>query len=351
MQSGATPVGSRRRRAALKISQNIPFEQLPYQCFQEARKILQVDRQTKLRQIEVQRARIERLAAQPVSAPGATTMKETRLASMRRHLEQLKILADINDPLVKKRYEDGDGDLNKPIYRHLAERKFRALRRAILVQRIEQMHLVPDLLQTMNITADMHLRFTRNQIAPGAFVPSVVSEHPPRLNVHVYDRGERLVTVAVLDPDVPNVNTDAFDTRVHYLASNISISPTATFINLQKILDDNQLAYPWLSPHAQKGSPYHRLAIFILEQGKDHTIDVSAVKSARPERLGFNLQGFVHKHKLKPIGAYLFRTIWDEGTDAVMRRAGIEGVEEELKRKRVEPLPYKWKPSMGKKYR
>jgi len=31
---------------------------------------------------------------------------------MRRHLEYLKVQADINDPLVKKRFEDGEGTHN-----------------------------------------------------------------------------------------------------------------------------------------------------------------------------------------------------------------------------------------------
>lgn len=103
-----TPIGSRRRRAALQSSQQIPFEQLPYQCFQEARRILQEGRQEKLEQIRAQRDRIVRLKAQSV-APEDEASKEHRLASMRRSLEELRILADINDPLVKKRFEDGKG--------------------------------------------------------------------------------------------------------------------------------------------------------------------------------------------------------------------------------------------------
>lgn len=38
-------VGSRRRRQAIKSSGTVPFEQLPYQCFQEARKVMQQDRE------------------------------------------------------------------------------------------------------------------------------------------------------------------------------------------------------------------------------------------------------------------------------------------------------------------
>lgn len=109
MRQGVKPIGSRRRRAALQSSDNIPFEQLPYQCFQEARKVLQADREEKLAAIEKERARISHLVQQDAaSIKGGETQKQLRLDSMRRHLEQLKILADINDPLIKKRFEDGE---------------------------------------------------------------------------------------------------------------------------------------------------------------------------------------------------------------------------------------------------
>ena len=110
MKHGIMPIGSRRRRAAIQSSSNIPFEQLPYQCFQEARTVLKADREEKLKEIEVERGRIERLLAQDVSTiPGGEVQRKNRLEGMRKHLEHLKILADINDPMIKKRFEDGDG--------------------------------------------------------------------------------------------------------------------------------------------------------------------------------------------------------------------------------------------------
>jgi len=92
---------------------NIPFTQLPYQCFQEARKILQADREEKLKEIETQRARITRLELTDAEQAGDEVRKQTRLRSMRIRLEKLKIMADINDPLVKKRFEDGLGTLHR----------------------------------------------------------------------------------------------------------------------------------------------------------------------------------------------------------------------------------------------
>jgi large subunit ribosomal protein L35 len=109
-QGGTPPVGSRRRRMALLTSQNIPFEQLPYQCFQEARKILAADREEKIAQIAKEVEKIRRLEALDADkVNGGEKGKQQRIAMMRMEVEKLKILADINDPLVKRRFEDGLG--------------------------------------------------------------------------------------------------------------------------------------------------------------------------------------------------------------------------------------------------
>jgi large subunit ribosomal protein L35 len=110
------PVGSRRRRAALRRSTiqkatEVPFEQLPYQCFQEARKFLLEDRQEKIKEIETQQKRMKTVMEQDSQVSGGPAAKETRLRSMRKHLNELIILADINDPVVKRKFEDGQGRL------------------------------------------------------------------------------------------------------------------------------------------------------------------------------------------------------------------------------------------------
>jgi len=111
MRSGTPPVGSRRRRAALRTSENMPFEQLPYQCFQEARQILQEDRQEKLEALAKELAKIKRLEEMPADqVPGGQRKKDLRLKSLRKYVEELKILVDINDPVVKRRFEDGMGE-------------------------------------------------------------------------------------------------------------------------------------------------------------------------------------------------------------------------------------------------
>ena len=46
---------------------------------------------------------------EPADIKGGQQKKDARLDSFRRQVERLKILADVNDPLVKKRFEDGLG--------------------------------------------------------------------------------------------------------------------------------------------------------------------------------------------------------------------------------------------------
>lgn len=116
MRQGVTPVGSRRRRAALQNAPNLPFEQLPYQCFQEARKVLQADRMEKLEGIKKMEDKITRLEALSPEEAGGKQVQSSRLGGMRVHLEDLMVKADINDPMVKKRFEDGNGTVSLVVY-------------------------------------------------------------------------------------------------------------------------------------------------------------------------------------------------------------------------------------------
>lgn len=345
--------------------------------------------------------------------------------------------------------------MTRSIYRHLAECKWKAQGGKYMIneQRIRQMHIVPDILPSLELTADISLSMRgtkpassnmviprisravgggRVPVQPGEFVASAVAEHPPRIEVQVFDKGPRMVTVAVVDPDVPNTETDNFDHRCHFLAINIPIAPDMTTVRVDT-LASNQVILPWLPPYAQKGSPYHRLAVLVFEQPKhvegaesktrrftpttktavdkvsetssdaveeasvpetiagnkateppnpslatvtstststphgarrvhntltlpcDRSAGYIAMPSATKKvtahggRKDFVMRAFADRYELKPIGATLFRVQWDEWMDGVMRRLGVEGAGEELRRKKPESLPYKKKD--GRRFR
>lgn len=219
------------------------------------------------------------------------------------------------------------------------------------MQRIEQMHVVPDVVPTLDPIVNVDVAFGRRQYLPGDFVPSIVSEQAPRLNTQSFHAGTKLVTIAIVDSDVPDLELDRFGYRCHYLAANVPLSATTRAINLGN-LEQGEVLLAWKAPYAQKGSPYHRLSIFVMEQAgavSEAQYQKNLLQSTDDKK--FNLRSLIDTMSLKPIGVSLFRTQWDEHMDGVMQRLGVEGVGEELKRKRVEPLPYKWTPKMGKKYR
>lgn len=94
----------------MRQTTGIPFEQLPYHCFQEARKVLAADRAIKLEEIKKAHQRVKTVEAMPAEKyKGGERAKKTKLKSLRDHLEYLKIQADINDPAVKRKWEDGFG--------------------------------------------------------------------------------------------------------------------------------------------------------------------------------------------------------------------------------------------------
>lgn len=228
--------------------------------------------------------------------------------------------------------------MNKPIYRHYAERKWRSYDYRLITQRIQQFSIVPDVLPKLDPVADVQLFFRHAKIPPGQVVDSLVSENPPRLRVQVFDEGTRLVSLVVLDADVPDVEQDAFSKRCHYLAANIPLSPTDTSLPLSRITAADQLAVPWLPPFSQKGAPYHRVGIYLLEQKPGVKLDVAQLKELYAARDGFSLKSFRDKFSLTPVGFNMFRAVWDENTAGVMARHGLAGGDVELRPARVHSL-------------
>lgn len=66
----------------------------------------------KLKDIERMREKIARLEALSPEEAGGKQVQNSKLGAWREHLEKLKIQADINDPIVKKRFEDGKGAIH-----------------------------------------------------------------------------------------------------------------------------------------------------------------------------------------------------------------------------------------------
>lgn len=234
--------------------------------------------------------------------------------------------------------------MSKPVYRHLQDRRWRSYERKIVEQRLHQMHVIPDVLPTFNPIVQLNLRFLGKKFHHGDIVASNKSETPPNVLLQVFDAGERLVTIAIVDSDVPNVEKDGFDYRCHGLYTNIPISPTAGLVSLSKLQreDSSNVVVPWLPPHCQKGAPYHRLSVWVLEQEESKILDAQAVRNWLKTK-PFTLRAFSNKFRSQPVGGTMFRTVWDEWTVSVMEKHCIKAANIEYRKKPIEPMPYKKK--------
>jgi large subunit ribosomal protein L35 len=223
------------------------------------------------------------------------------------------------------------------------------MKRKILMQRITQMNVIPDVLPTIEPTLDVDLLWHKRIITPGDFVPSNWSENPPALRIQKFDKGEAKLTIVAVDSDVPNPETDSFESRCHGIWSNITISPTKTDAGTLKGKD----VLPWSPPFAQKGSPYHRISLFIFEQPEGSTITAEQVKTFSQNAFSddFSLRDFAEKSGFKAVGVTMFRTQWDETMKVVMERNGIPGADVEFRRKKPERLPEKDRVKDGLRYR
>ncbi|CRK44655.1 hypothetical protein BN1723_016359, partial [Verticillium longisporum] len=122
------------------------------------------------------------------------------------------------------------------------------------------------------------------------------------------------------------------------------------------------------------GAPYHRLAIFVLDQPGNKPLDIAALRAQYSKKTvtdessssssavaapatGFSLKSLRDKFALTPTGFTLFRTVWDEHTADVMHRAGVPGADVEFRPNRVYSMkppkaPRGWEAKrQGPKYR
>lgn len=241
--------------------------------------------------------------------------------------------------------------MNKPIYRYLAHRKWCSMDRKIIMQRIEQFHIVPDILPKFEPTMDVKMNFRNYKVPPGAILNSRMTETAPTLRMQVFDKGERLLSVVVMDSDVPDPSSDSFRRRLHFMVANIPWDPTRNALPLHQLGAGSDpahppgpelgaLAVPWLPAFAQKGSPYHRLSVFVLEHKDGKALDPAALAALYDGqgREDFNLRSFRDKFGLTPVGFTMFRTVWDDNTADVMARHGIPGADVEFKPQRVVSL-------------
>jgi large subunit ribosomal protein L35 len=70
---------------------------------------------------------------------------------------------------------------------------------------------------------------------------------------------------------------------------------------------------PYVPPHPQRGTPYHRYTTLLLPQ-QSPTNEISVPVLSAKDRCGFDVRAFMEQHGLdgsKGGGAHMFREVWN----------------------------------------
>ncbi|EPS42452.1 hypothetical protein H072_3550 [Dactylellina haptotyla CBS 200.50] len=340
------PTGGRKRPRPTRHADgkviNTTIERLPFRCYQAALRVLEEDRVEKLAAIKEQTKSIEglkRLHKLPDDNP--------RIKKMQAFVDELKLNIDKNNPRIKYNYENNVAtrDLHRPIYQYWDDQAWRSYRRKVLMQRMEQMFIVPDILPKIDPIVDVHMKFKRHRLELGEKMAAKDVMHHPSVQVKQFDSKERLVTVLVVDPDKPNLEKNGFDFYLQWMVTNCQLSiESPMLIGKDFSREQQDEVAPYEVPYVHKGEKYHRYCVFVLEQEGKLEIGKKAESSTKTEpsssegatavtapakptgeriqRLGFNLRSFIAKNNLKVIGSHLWRCEFDDSMIEVMKKLG-----------------------------
>ncbi|KAG8901143.1 hypothetical protein FRB99_005515 [Tulasnella sp. 403] len=209
------------------------------------------------------------------------------------------------------------------------------------------MHVLPDVVPAIHPTLDLHVIFERSKtstavdrwldVEPGVFLPSRRTMGPPRIQATVFHPETRLYTLMIVDPDVPDPANKTFQTYLHLLQPNVPLSAQTTF---RKNISLKSTPVPYVPPHPQKGTPYHRYVTLLLPQLRP----IELKKKDIPRREGFNVRDFVAKYQLGSLsaseavkmnmvpetyaekiggglggGIHMWREVWDEDVSQIYK--------------------------------
>ncbi|BGP25764.1 mitochondrial 54S ribosomal protein YmL35 [Rhodotorula toruloides] len=229
-------------------------------------------------------------------------------------LEKLEVEAWSNDPETRWRAKNGLADFSKPVYRHLVERSWRNEGDlAILMQRVTQMNVTPDVVGDIYPEIDLRIQVAGETIEPGVFTLPAQTRERIEVTAQVFHAEEKLYTLLLVDPDVPDELNASFTTYAHWLIPNVLLSAT-TPLTLSALPAP---ALPYVPPHPQNGTPYHRYTLLLLSQPSP--LSLPSFESGEIKRRGFSVREFVAQHGLEPKGVSFFRQVWDRDVSAIYK--------------------------------
>lgn len=172
--------------------------------------------------------------------------RDAEIEALEDKVYKQQVYSEINDPEIQWRFKHGvDVDMSKPVFRYMKNKQFIRERLPVIQQRVTQMFVTPDLLPPFTPAMDVRLNYdllgasqatasksskvlarvpmTAEQLEEGKYfeagsylLPGQTIQQP-KIDAAVFHPEQRLYTVVMVDPDVPDVDNQTFKQRLHWV--------------------------------------------------------------------------------------------------------------------------------------
>ena len=260
------------------------------------------------------------------------TKDENTLQKINAKIEKLISQAEVQNPEVQYIFENFPEkvDTSQPVYRHLLKEKWKSYDLMLLMQRLEQLHVIPDTLPTLDPKVEVKVKFDHNAdpvfakwIIPGEILPSFAVSQPPTIQIQDFSpsTAEKLYTILLVNPDTPDLKSNSFSTQLHYGLCNVTLSNTKNvFIPAQAFFDGGNFTFrDYIPLLPEKNAQLQRACLWVFTQEGPLDIELNSVKSEE-----FDIRNFVEKHNLLAVGAHVWRQGFDRSVNEIRSLYGFD---------------------------
>lgn len=215
-------------------------------------------------------------------------------------------------------------DMAQPVYRELAKKKWKLHDLMVTMQRLEQLHVIPDTMPTLNPKVNVEVKFPHNTnlefsdwVAPGTVLPAFAVAKPPTIKIQAYDT-ESLYTIVLVNPDTPDLSQNSFSTTLHFGIRNVELGFVDNTVDAKWYLEnEDKIFSDYVALTPEKNAPTQRAALWVFKQGEEIAVQSDI-------RENFDIREFAEKNDLEAVGAYVWRQTFDRSVNKSREEFGLE---------------------------
>ncbi|KAG2737016.1 hypothetical protein G9P44_001106 [Scheffersomyces stipitis] len=311
-EEGPASISDYNRRLAYHSPEDID------ETFKQAYELLQQEAEVKYKEIEGYKKRLGE----------AKSTKEVEF--LKKSIDKLLVDAEVKNPEVLYNVEYTDVELldkSQPVYRHLLKEKWEAYDLMITMQRLEQLHMIPDTLPTLDPKVDVKVKFPHNVkeefadwVVPGTVLPAFAVSQPPTIQIQEFETVEEknLYSIVLVNPDTPDLKTNSYSTTLQYGLANVPLDNVDNVIDTSKLFSQGEKFtfkdYQPLVP--EKNAQTQRACLWVFRQFEELTLGDIA-------RENFDIRDFASKNNLTAVGAHIWRQRFDRSVNYVRNKYGL----------------------------